>query len=298
MMALTAIKEGTVRKQNKWNVTINSASEPVESARSMRSNLVNSIRGWVLSWVYKYYEKKLSNSVKNGQIPRHVGLILDGNRRWAMELGLDPSQGHHYGFEKLKEVLQWCWEIGIKTVTVYALSTENLNRPREEVEALIGLAEKAFNEVITSKEIHERKVKIRALGRLYLLNESLREAIKKAEESTKDYNDRRLNIAIAYGGRAEILDAAKKILADAINGDLEVNEINEEAFARYLYTAEDPDPDLIIRTSGEERLSGFLLWQSAYSEFYFMDVYWPEIRKIDLLRAIRTYQRRKRRFGA
>ncbi|MBC7120873.1 MAG: di-trans,poly-cis-decaprenylcistransferase [Candidatus Methanosuratus sp.] len=264
----------------------------------MRSNLVNSIRGWVLSWVYKYYEKKLSNSVKNGQIPRHVGLILDGNRRWAMELGLDPSQGHHYGFEKLKEVLQWCWEIGIKTVTVYALSTENLNRPREEVEALIGLAEKAFNEVITSKEIHERKVKIRALGRLYLLNESLREAIKKAEESTKDYNDRRLNIAIAYGGRAEILDAAKKILADAINGDLEVNEINEEAFARYLYTAEDPDPDLIIRTSGEERLSGFLLWQSAYSEFYFMDVYWPEIRKIDLLRAIRTYQRRKRRFGA
>lgn len=261
------------------------------------SSTCHAVRKWVVKWIYKYYEKRLSNSIKNGQIPRHVGLILDGNRRWARELSLDPTLGHQYGFEKLKEVLQWCWEIGIKTVTVYALSTENLNRPKEEVDALIGLAEKAFNDVIESKEIHERKVRIKALGRLQLLKESLREAIRRAEESTKGYNNRRLNVAIAYGGRAEILDAARKILADVINGDLEVGEINEETFARYLYTAEDPDPDLIIRTSGEERLSGFLLWQSAYSEFYFMDVYWPELRKIDLLRAIRTYQRRQRRFG-
>jgi tritrans,polycis-undecaprenyl-diphosphate synthase [geranylgeranyl-diphosphate specific] len=267
-------------------------------ARDMRAQgAFQSIRGWAIGWVYRYYEKKLSNSVKNGQIPRHVGLILDGNRRWAKELGLDPNLGHQYGFEKLKEVLQWCWEIGIKTVTVYALSTENLKRPKEEVDALIGLAEKAFNDVIESKEIHERKVRIKALGRLHLLKESLRESIRRAEESTKGYSDRRLNVAIAYGGRAEILDAARKIIADVINGDLEVGEINEETFSKYLYTAEDPDPDLIIRTSGEERLSGFLLWQSAYSEFYFMDVYWPELRKIDLLRAIRTYQRRHRRFG-
>ncbi len=261
------------------------------------SSVLQAIRTWVINQIYRFYEKRLSNTIKNGEVPRHVGLILDGNRRWAKELGLDPTLGHQYGFEKLKEVLQWCWEIGIGTVTVYALSTENLKRPKGEVDALIALAEKAFNDVIESKEIHERGVRIRALGRLHLLKESLREAVRKAEESTKSYSDRRLNIAIAYGGRAEILDAARKIISDVINGDLEVGDINEETFAKYLYTAEDPDPDLIIRTSGEERLSGFLLWQSAYSEFYFMDVYWPELRKIDLLRAIRTYQRRQRRFG-
>ncbi len=261
------------------------------------SSAYHAIRGWIVGWIYRFYEKRLFNSVKEGQIPRHLGLILDGNRRWARELGLDPNAGHQYGFEKLKEVLQWCWEIGIKTVTVYALSTENLNRPKEEVDALISLAEKAFNDVIESREIHERRVRIKALGRIHLLRESLREAIRRAEESTKGYTDRRLNVAIAYGGRAEILDAARKIIAEVINGDLEIGEMNEETFAKHLYTAEDPDPDLIIRTSGEERLSGFLLWQSAYSEFYFMDVYWPELRRIDLLRAIRTYQRRQRRFG-
>ncbi|MEJ5293069.1 MAG: polyprenyl diphosphate synthase [Candidatus Methanosuratincola sp.] len=261
------------------------------------SSAYHAIKGWFVGWIYNFYEKRLFNSIKKGEVPKHVGLILDGNRRWARELDLDPTIGHQYGFEKLKEVLQWCWEIGIKTVTVYALSTENLKRPKDEVDALIRLAEKAFNDVIESKEIHERKVRIRALGRVHLLKESLREAIRRAEEKTKDYSERRLNVAIAYGGRAEILDAARKIIAEVINGDLEIGEINEETFAKHLYTAEDPDPDLIIRTSGEERLSGFLLWQSAYSEFYFMDVYWPELRKIDLLRAIRTYQRRQRRFG-
>jgi len=258
----------------------------------------HTVRGWIIGWVYRFYEKRLFNTVKKGQIPNHVGLILDGNRRWARELDLDPTLGHQYGFEKLKEALQWCWEIGIKTVTIYALSTENLNRPKEEVDALIGLAESAFSDVIGSKEIHEKKVRIKALGRLHLLKESLRDAIRKAEESTKGYTERMLNVAIAYGGRAEIIDAARKIIAEVINGDLEIADINEETFAKHLYTAEDPDPDLIIRTSGEERLSGFLLWQSAYAEFYFMDVYWPELRRIDLLRAIRTYQRRRRRFGA
>ncbi|MDI9644108.1 MAG: polyprenyl diphosphate synthase [Candidatus Verstraetearchaeota archaeon] len=252
----------------------------------------------LIGWVYKYYERRLYNSIKNGKIPRHVGLILDGNRRWAKELGMEPTVGHEYGFEKLKEVLQWCWDLEIETVTVYALSTENLSRPKEEVEALIRLAERAFKDVLESKEVHERKVRIRALGRLHLLKDELREAIKKAEEATKEYNNRRLNVAIAYGGRAEILDAAKRMVSEVVLGRLRIEEINEKTFSRFLYTYEDPDPDLIIRTSGEERLSGFLLWQSAYSEFCFMDVYWPELRRIDLLRAIRTYQKRHRRFGA
>lgn len=261
----------------------------------IRNRIVDLIEGWLKKWIYRYYERKLYQSIKAGNVPKHVGLILDGNRRWAKELGLDPSMGHHYGFEKLKEVLQWCWELGIRTVTVYALSTENFKRPKEELEELIRLAEKAFSEVVENKVIHERKVRIRALGRIGLLNSSLQEAIRKAEDATKDYKDHKLNIAIAYGGRAEILDAVKKMMAEVLNGDLEINEINEETFSKYLYVSEDPD--LIIRTSGEERLSGFLLWQSAYSELYFMDVYWPELRRIDLLRAIRTYQRRHRRFG-
>ena len=230
-------------------------------------------------------------------MPKHVGLILDGNRRWAGEVGLDTSEGHRYGFDKLKEALRWCWDLGIHQVTVYALSMENLKRDPEEVDALMNLLARGFSEVMTERDTTEYDIQVKAIGRLDILNEKLRGTILKAEESTKNHSRNKIYVAIAYGGRAEIIDATKKMLASVMEGKLRPEDIDEETFSRYLYTAGDRDPDLIIRTSGEERLSGFLLWQSAYSEFYFMDVFWPELRKIDLLRALRTYQSRKRRFG-
>lgn len=259
--------------------------------------LVGHIENYVLKYVYRYYERKLMAEVKRGRVPEHVGLILDGNRRWAMEVGLTSEKGHEYGFEKLKEVLNWCWELGIHVVTIYALSTENLQRDKKEVDNLLRLAKKGFSEVLSSPEIHQYRVRVRAIGRLDLLDEDLRKLIKEVERATEGYSDNRIYVAIAYGGRMEIVDATRRIIKSVLAGDLRVEDIDENTFAKYLYTNGDKDPDLIIRTSGEERLSGFLLWQSAYSEFYFMDVYWPELRKIDLLRAIRTYQRRTRRFG-
>ncbi len=247
--------------------------------------------------VYRQYEKRLRSQINGSEIPEHVGLILDGNRRWARDMGMSIKDGHQYGFEKLKEVLRWCWETGIHTVTVYALSTENFNRSDQEMNELLRLAEKGFKDVLNSKDVEDNEVRITALGRLDLLSEPLRSTIAEVTAKTKDYGRNKLNVAIAYGGRAEIIDATKKIVESVSEGILRKDEINEGIFSKYLYTAGQKDPDLIIRTSGEERLSGFLLWQSAYSEFYFLDVYWPELRRIDFLRAIRTYQRRKRRFG-
>jgi tritrans,polycis-undecaprenyl-diphosphate synthase [geranylgeranyl-diphosphate specific] len=255
------------------------------------------IKQWVSKWVYKYYERNLFNQVKGRKTPQHVGMILDGNRRWARERGIDINSGHQFGFEKLKDVLKWCWELGIDTVTVYAMSTENLNRSPEELKELFRLAEKGFREVLDNPDVHANKVKIRVIGRIDLLTESLRDSIIEVVEKTKNYEKNRLNVAIAYGGRAEIIDATKKVVKSVVDGDLKIDDITEATFSKFLYTEGERDPDLIIRTSGEERLSGFLLWQSAYSEFYFMDVYWPELRRIDFLRAIRTYQQRQRRFG-
>jgi tritrans,polycis-undecaprenyl-diphosphate synthase [geranylgeranyl-diphosphate specific] len=247
--------------------------------------------------IYGYYEKRLEAQVRKGGMPAHVGLILDGNRRWAREMGFDESIGHKYGFEKLKSVLRWCWQLGIHVVTVYALSMENLQRDPKEVDELMALLSKAFTEVLGDQEIHTNRVQVKAIGRLGLLSEGLRGTITEAEEATKGYDANTIYVAVAYGGRAEILDASKKVVKEVIDGKLRLEDITEENFSRHLYTAGDPDPDLVIRTSGEERLSGFLLWQSAYSEFCFIDVYWPEMRRIDLLRALRTYQKRKRNYG-
>jgi tritrans,polycis-undecaprenyl-diphosphate synthase [geranylgeranyl-diphosphate specific] len=259
--------------------------------------IINWIRSRVLKYIYEYYEKKLLNEVRKGKMPEHIGLILDGNRRWAIEMGFSPEKGHEFGFEKVKEVLKWCWELGINIVTIYVLSTENLNRSKEELDNLFRLAKIGFREILENPEIDRYKVRVKAIGKLEVLDDELIDLIKKAEEKTKKYSENKLYIAIAYGGRTEILDATKKIVEAVLKGELNIKDINEDIFSKYLYTQGDKDPDLIIRTSGEERLSGFLLWQSAYSELYFMDVYWPEIRKIDLLRAIRTYQKRHRRFG-
>jgi len=249
--------------------------------------------------VYKIYEKWLHHQIKNQSKPEHIAIILDGNRRWARESGLEPWMGHYFGANKTKDVLKWCLELDVKSITLYAFSTENFQRPRKEVERLMQIFKEKLQEVLESEEIHKYKVKVKVIGRVNLLPPSLQAMIREVEEKTKNYNEHFLNLAIAYGGRAEIVDATKKIVQKVVAGELSPEEIDEKVFEQHLYTAFLPkqDPDLIIRTSGEERLSGFLLYQSAYSELCFLDVYWPEFRRIDLLRAIRTFQKRKRRFG-
>ena len=249
--------------------------------------------------IYKLYEKWLWRQVKDGTKPEHVAIILDGNRRWASRRSLNPWIGHHYGAEKIEELLRWCLDLDVKSITLYAFSTENFRRSPKEVEEIMRITEEKLREILEDESIHKNKVRVKAIGRLDLLPKKLQEMIRRVEESTKDYNERFLNVALAYGGRAEIVDATKKIAQKVESGELTPEEINEQLFEKYLYTAHMPkqDPDLIIRTSGEERLSGFLSWQSAYSELCFLDINWPDFRRIDLLRAVRTYQRRKRRFG-
>jgi tritrans,polycis-undecaprenyl-diphosphate synthase [geranylgeranyl-diphosphate specific] len=248
---------------------------------------------------YKFYEKWLEEDVTTGELPKHVGIILDGNRRWAIEKCGDRFNGHIYGARKGEDFLEWCLDLGIKTVTLYVFSTENFIRPKEEVDTVLKIIEDEARKLVKDERIHDHKVHVKAIGRLELLPESLRYALDEVERVTTTYDQHYLNIAVAYGGRAEIVDAAKRIIDEVKTGSLDGNAVDEDLFTKYLYTSHlpNPYPELIIRTSGEERLSGFLIWQAAYSEFVFLDVYWPEFRRIDLLRAVRTYQRRRRRFG-
>jgi len=248
---------------------------------------------------YWIYEKWLTEQVKKGEMPRHVSLILDGNRRWATRHKLQSWEGHQYGSKVVDDLLDWCLDLGIETMTLYALSTENLKRDPEEVRHIMDLLRKKVADARQDRRIRDDQVRITALGRIDLLPPDLRDELAKLEGETSGYNRHFLNLAIAYGGRAEIVDAVRKISEKAVEGDVNPKDIDEELVEANLYTAKipDSDPDLIIRTSGEERISNFLLWQSAYSEFVFLDVYWPAFRKIDLLRAIRTYQDRSRRMG-
>ncbi|MEM2905177.1 MAG: polyprenyl diphosphate synthase [Candidatus Bathyarchaeia archaeon] len=236
---------------------------------------------------------------RGGSFPEHVGFILDGNRRWAGSNGLPSWLGHRKGAAKAEELLTWCLELGIKTVSLYVFSIENFERPQEEVKEVLKLCEEKLNVVMRDKRIHEHKVRIKAIGRVDLLPETLRELIARVEKETAGYDKHWLNVAIAYTGRREIVDAARAISEEVLKGTLRPEEVDEKVVQQHLYTwhLPNPEPDLIIRTSGEERLSGFLLWQSAYSELYFPDIYWPDFHRLDLLKAIRTYQRRVRRFG-
>jgi tritrans,polycis-undecaprenyl-diphosphate synthase [geranylgeranyl-diphosphate specific] len=245
----------------------------------------------------RYYERRLLDSVKEGEMPKHVAIILDGNRRFARKAGLKESQGHALGASKLEEVLGWCQELGIRYVTVFAFSTENFRRPKEEVETIMNLFAEKFRKIANDERVHKHKIKVRVIGDLSHLPDQVVAAIKEAERATQAYDRYFLNLAVAYGGRAELADAVRKICERVRNGELKPGDIDEGIISGHLYTAGAPDPDLIIRTSGEERLSGFLLWQSAYSELYFCEANWPAFTKIDFLRAIRTYQRRERRFG-
>jgi len=248
---------------------------------------------------YKLYEKWLWHQVKNGTKPEHIAIILDGNRRWASGKALNPWFGHEKGAEKVEQLLDWCLRLGVESITLYAFSTENFRRPRNEVEEIMRIAGEKFQKILTDERIRKNKVRVKVIGRVSLLPKALQRLITNVEKATQDYDEHFLNIALAYGGRAEIVDAARKIAEKVHEGELSPEKIDEQVFESFLYTSHmsKQDPDLIIRTSGEERLSGFLLWQSAYSELCFLDIYWPDFRLIDLLRAARTFQRRKRRFG-
>lgn len=251
---------------------------------------------------YRLYERRLEAQVKEWTLPRHIGVIMDGNRRFAREAGsAQVSFGHARGAEKLQQLLSWCYDYGIPVVTVWSFSLDNFHRDTGEVDSLFKLFEDKTRELIHSSEVHKNDVRVRYIGKTELLPPSLQEAIRAAEEATADYDRFHLNIAMAYGGREEITDAFRNYLSAQLEAGRSLEEAMEgldlKAIEPHLYTSGLPEPDLILRTSGEVRLSGFLLWQSCYSEFYFCDTNWPAFRKIDFLRALRSHHQRQRRFG-
>src|SRR5438445_2807103 len=223
---------------------------------------------------------------------------MDGNRRFAREIGLgNVLDGHTKGRDKLEEVLEWCLDVGVRILTVYAFSTENIRRESEEVQHLMHLFAENFRKVGDDERVHRHKIRVTVFGNRELLPAEVIDAIEYAEARTKDYDQYRFNVAVAYGGREEILLAIRNVVRDAQAGKVDPADVDEKFFSKRLYTADLPDPDLVLRTSGEERISNFLLWQLAYAELYFVDVYWPGFRKIDFLRALRSYQMRQRRYG-
>jgi undecaprenyl diphosphate synthase len=224
-------------------------------------------------------------------VPQHIGIIMDGNGRWAQEHGLPRLEGHRAGTENIRRVLQACGEAGIKVVTIYAFSTENWHRPTEEVRGLIGILERVLEREV--ENFHREGVKLRHIGDLEGLPDGLRKSVLDAIELTKNNERMTLNVAFNYGGRAEIVRGVRRIVEDGVRPE----DISEELFNHYLYTEGLPDPDLIIRTGGEMRLSNFLIWQSAYAEYYSTATYWPDFDKEELTKALGAYARRERRFG-
>jgi len=247
--------------------------------------------------LYPLYEARMVRRIPTDRIPQHVGVMLDGNRRWAKAVGADTAGGYRAGAANIEPLLEWCEEVGVKVVTLWLLSTDNLNRPPEQLAGLLRIIEGA---VASLAEQH--RWRLHPVGALDLLPAETAERLKAAEESTRDVDGILVNVAVGYGGRREIADAVRALLhAEAAKGRT-IEELAEvidvEHIAEHLYTKGQPDPDLVIRTSGEQRLGGFLLWQSAHSEFYFCEAYWPDFRRVDFLRAIRAFALRDRRFGS
>jgi short-chain Z-isoprenyl diphosphate synthase len=255
----------------------------------------------IKSILYPLYERRLFANLDFSQTPHHVGVILDGNRRWskanpAADGDTSTSRGHKAGAEKIIDLLDWCEESKVEVLTIWLLSNQNLSRPPAELEPLLAIIADTVNDLAS-----RRRWEIRPVGSMELLPKELVEQLNDVASKTKGIKGVVINVAIGYGGRSEIADAVKSIItspANAAKSAAEIaNEISVEEIGRHLYTAGLPDPDLVIRTSGEQRLGGFLLWQSAHSEFYFCEAYWPDFRRVDFLRAIRAYSQRNRRFG-
>ncbi len=251
--------------------------------------------------LYPVYERQLAAGLDLGRLPKHVAVILDGNRRFARERGQAAHEGHRAGARKIDEFLHWCTELSIPYVTLWLLSTDNLDRDEAELTALLDVIRDTVVQMAASSSERERNIRIQPVGALDLLPAAIRDAMKEAAEATADNDGLHVQVAVGYGGRREIVDAMRSLLVEEAAHGRTLDEVAEsldaEAIGRHLYTTGMPDPDLVIRTSGEVRLSGFLLWQSAHSEYYFCDPYWPDFRRIDFLRALRDYQRRQRRFG-
>jgi short-chain Z-isoprenyl diphosphate synthase len=249
--------------------------------------------------VYSLYERHVAARLAGKPHPRHVGVMCDGNRRWAREMGyVDPNDGHRVGAERIKELLRWCDEAGIGHVTLWMLSTDNLSRPAAELDPLLQI----IDDLVTELAADGQPWSLRMVGALDVLPTSMALSLKAAEERTEGRTGgAQVNIAVGYGGRREIADAVRSLLYEHARNGGTIAELAEildvDHIAEHLYTKGLPDPDLVIRTSGEQRMSGFLLWQSAHSEFYFADMNWPDFRKVDFLRALRSYANRQRRFG-
>jgi short-chain Z-isoprenyl diphosphate synthase len=250
--------------------------------------------------LYALYERRISRQLgaPDTQRPRHVALMLDGNRRWARDAGFpDVNTGHRVGAAKIADLLQWCDDAGVEVVTLFLLSTDNLTRPADELEPLLEI----ICNVVDELSGPSAPWRLRVVGALDLLPQSMAERLSTAAARTLDRTGMQLNVAVGYGGRQEIADAVRKLLLQHAESGTSIEELAEvldvDHIAAHLYTSGQPDPDLVIRTSGEQRLSGFLLWQSAHSEFWFCEAYWPEFRKVDFLRALRDYAARHRRFG-
>jgi len=252
-----------------------------------------------LSGLYQYYERRLQSHILQNPLPNHVAIILDGNRRWARLNLLNVDKGHFVGADKAEELLNWIHDIGIRITTLYILSTENLNRNDEEVNNIYDLLCIKLQRLYNDSRIHKRKMKVKAIGNVKLVPIKLQKILIELEKATCEYDSMFLNIAVAYAGKKELIYAIKRIAEMEPTGDIRVEESKKKTIESCLYTSHlpQPEPDLVLRTSGERRLSGFLLWQSAYSEIIFMDVFWPQFRKIDFMRAIRIYQNRVRKYG-
>ncbi len=249
--------------------------------------------------VYSLYERRLERQLTGVPKPRHVGIILDGNRRWARAAGAESvNEGHRAGADKVEEFLHWCDHAGVEIVTLWLLSTDNLSRSDDEVHALMRIIEG----IAASLSAQGQPWRVHPVGSLDLLPDSLGRALKEAADKTEERDGLLVNVAVGYGGRREITDAVRSLLQEHSERGTSIDELAQaldvEHIAEHLYTRGQPDPDLVIRTSGEQRLSGFLLWQSAHSEFYFCEAYWPDFRHVDFLRALRSYGLRSRRFGS
>jgi len=246
--------------------------------------------------LYPAYERRMLRRLSPDKLPKHVGVMLDGNRRWAKAVGRDTAHGHRAGAANIEPLLGWCDEVGIEVVTLWLLSTDNLNRPAAELEPLLQIIEEAVDSLVD-----QGRWRLHPVGALDLLPPSTAKRLKAAAEATRDVDGMLVNVAVGYGGRREIADAVRALLNAHAGKGTSLEElaqiIDVEHIAEHLYTAGQPDPDLVIRTSGEQRLGGFLLWQSAKSEFYFCEAYWPDFRRVDFIRALRAYAHRERRMG-
>ncbi len=247
--------------------------------------------------VYRVYENRLAHDLHGAPVPRHVGVIIDGNRRWARSVGATSAHGHRKGADKIVELLEWCEQAGVEVVTLWLLSTDNLSRPQAELDQLLAIIERTVRDLSAP----ERDWRVNPMGALDLLPAATAEVLKEVADLTAARTGLVVNTAVGYGGRREIADAVRSLLTEHVSRGSSLEDVAEqldvEHIAEHLYTRGQPDPDLVIRTSGEVRMSGFLLWQTAHSEFYFCDAYWPDFRRVDFLRALRSYAQRQRRFG-